>query len=394
MKDLRLILPVFLLILIVLLFTGCKGITPAPPEPGLTDDDTTISGQILMPTICCLPLPEEKSLSKDNGNNAICNETEFWGEVPNAVVELKSAEKGKCNKILDTTITDETGYYEFEDVKPGLYIITAYCPVEGNEDFMVKDVAEKISGQLLDAGIPDCTSTGLALVIEKINNCYNDWSECFNKWSRIYRKVETIAKDVGKIDIPAIMAHNEFGDYCDEDVYELVEMICDWDCCLSPGFTPPGITYTLTLLVDPEGAGTTTGAGTYSANSTANISATANEGYEFVNWTEDASGTDANSTVLMNSNKTATANFEAMPTYTVTYDANGGTGSQTDGNDYYAGDTVTVLGLGSITRTNYTFVEWNTASDGSGDEYDPGDTFSMPSNDVTLYAQWVCKRDS
>ena len=34
------------------------------------------------------------------------------------------------------------------------------------------------------------------------------------------------------------------------------------------------------------------------------------------------------------------------------------------------------------------FVEWNTASDGTGTSYDPGDTYSADA-DVTLYAIWL-----
>ena len=73
-------------------------------------------------------------------------------------------------------------------------------------------------------------------------------------------------------------------------------------------------------------------------------------------------------------------------TYTVTYDANGGTGTQTDPNSpYNYNSTVTVLGTGTIVRTGYTFSHWNTAGDNSGTNYSPADTFSITAN-VTLYA--------
>ena len=49
--------------------------------------------------------------------------------------------------------------------------------------------------------------------------------------------------------------------------------------------------YTLTLSVYPEGAGSVTGGGTYSDGDTASISATPNGGYRFVKWTY-ADGTD------------------------------------------------------------------------------------------------------
>ncbi len=76
--------------------------------------------------------------------------------------------------------------------------------------------------------------------------------------------------------------------------------------------------------------------------------------------------------------------------YSVTYDANGGTGTQTDPNSpYNFGATVTVLGTGTITRTGYTFSHWNTAADNSGTNYNPTDMFAMPAANVTLYAQWT-----
>jgi uncharacterized repeat protein (TIGR01451 family) len=235
MNKSRIFLTITTLTLILLVFTGCKGVVP--PSPGATEDVTVISGRIKMPLTCCAPLEE---ISKDGGNNNDCDEVEFWPFVPNAVVELKSAAKGKCKTVLATTLTDEDGNYLFEDVKPGLYIITAYCPEEAKKGFFLKDVAEKIHGVALDAGIPDCTSTSLALVIEKINNCYNDWYHCYNKLTKIYKLVETIAEDVGKVDIDSIMNHNRFGDYCDDIDDDLVDLVCAFSCCAAPGATGGG----------------------------------------------------------------------------------------------------------------------------------------------------------
>ena len=75
-------------------------------------------------------------------------------------------------------------------------------------------------------------------------------------------------------------------------------------------------------------------------------------------------------------------------TYTVTYDANGGTGTMTDlNNPYNSGATVTVL-ANTFTRDNYEFDRWNTAANGSGVKYDADDTFKITDN-TTLYAQWI-----
>jgi uncharacterized protein (TIGR02145 family)/uncharacterized repeat protein (TIGR02543 family) len=56
--------------------------------------------------------------------------------------------------------------------------------------------------------------------------------------------------------------------------------------CLRNETTPP-TTYNLNLGVNPTGAGTVTGQGQYEAGEQVNITAEANQGWEFVNWTDD-----------------------------------------------------------------------------------------------------------
>jgi uncharacterized repeat protein (TIGR02543 family) len=76
-------------------------------------------------------------------------------------------------------------------------------------------------------------------------------------------------------------------------------------------------------------------------------------------------------------------------TYTVTYNANGGSGTMTDSNSpYVSGSTVTVLNNAFTAPSGKTFSGWNTAADGSGTSYDPNDTFNISAN-TTLYAQWA-----
>ena len=75
--------------------------------------------------------------------------------------------------------------------------------------------------------------------------------------------------------------------------------------------------------------------------------------------------------------------------YTVSYDANGGTGSVTDSTEYSAGDEVTVKASTGLTApTNSVFASWNTKADGTGVSYDATDTFSI-FEDTTLYAIWI-----
>lgn len=77
--------------------------------------------------------------------------------------------------------------------------------------------------------------------------------------------------------------------------------------------------------------------------------------------------------------------------YTVTYNGNGSDGgtAPVDGNVYVQAATVTVAGVGTLTRTGFIFNGWNTAANGSGTARAAGSTFAMGTAHVTLYAQWV-----
>ena len=71
----------------------------------------------------------------------------------------------------------------------------------------------------------------------------------------------------------------------------------------------------------------------------------------------------------------------SLPTYTITYKANGGTGD-----DIVAAETMTVANCTFTAPTGYEFSGWNTAADGSGTDYAVGRAINA---DVTLYAQWT-----
>ena len=108
----------------------------------------------------------------------------------------------------------------------------------------------------------------------------------------------------------------------------------------------------------------------------------------------DVTFTNANITVYAvwstddNQNQTPDV-YENANTFTVTYSANGGSGTLVDSNSpYSANATVTVLGGSSLSRNNYTFSGWNTAAGGTGTSYASGATFTITGN-VILYAQWT-----
>ncbi len=111
-------------------------------------------------------------------------------------------------------------------------------------------------------------------------------------------------------------------------------------------------------------------------------------GYTFTGWntSSNGSGTSYSSggTYSNNSNVTLYAQWKAN-TYTITYNANGGSGAPSNQTKKH-GENITLSSV-KPTKTGYTFTGWNTYSNGSGTSYSSGGTYSNNSN-VTLYAQW------
>ncbi|MBQ2574458.1 MAG: InlB B-repeat-containing protein [Bacteroidales bacterium] len=72
-------------------------------------------------------------------------------------------------------------------------------------------------------------------------------------------------------------------------------------------------------------------------------------------------------------------------TYTVTFDANGGTGTM-EAQTFTEGEAQ-ALTRNAFTYDGYTFSDWNTVQSGSGASYTDGQTITVTA-DLTLYAQW------
>ena len=77
-----------------------------------------------------------------------------------------------------------------------------------------------------------------------------------------------------------------------------------------------------------------------------------------------------------------------QPVYTLTYNANGGSGTLAVANSpYVSGSTVPVLPSAFAAPAGSAFAGWNTKANGSGTAYAPGATFAI-AKDTTLYAQY------
>lgn len=73
--------------------------------------------------------------------------------------------------------------------------------------------------------------------------------------------------------------------------------------------------------------------------------------------------------------------------YTVSYDANGGSGSRIT-HIFEEGESVSIIEGGAFLNGNYIFACWNTERDGSGVDYESGTRYS-DNADLTLYAKWI-----
>ena len=78
--------------------------------------------------------------------------------------------------------------------------------------------------------------------------------------------------------------------------------------------------------------------------------------------------------------------FTVTGDVTITFNANGGTGSMSSQVISY--NTATALNANTFTHATKTFAGWNTAADGSGTRYTDGQSVQLTTN-VTLYAQWL-----
>jgi uncharacterized repeat protein (TIGR02543 family) len=80
-----------------------------------------------------------------------------------------------------------------------------------------------------------------------------------------------------------------------------------------------------------------------------------------------------------------------IETFTVTYNPNHPSAqgqAPVDPNEYEEGDVVTVLGKNTLSVAGFIFNGWNTSPNGAGNTYAENQTFTMPGNDVSLYAIW------
>ena len=144
--------------------------------------------------------------------------------------------------------------------------------------------------------------------------------------------------------------------------------------------------YTINVSANPAIGGTTTGGGTYQQGQNCTVTATANNGYNFVNWTEGGNvvSTHASYTFVVNGNRNLVANFQATPQeFTINVSANPSNGgSVTGGGTFQQGQQCTVSATPAV---GYTFVSWT--ENGTQVSTNANYTFTVLGN-RTLVAQF------
>lgn len=149
------------------------------------------------------------------------------------------------------------------------------------------------------------------------------------------------------------------------------------------------IDYTLTLNALPEEGGTVTGDGNYHYDDEVTIQAAAEEGYQFISWTNESGqvfSVTAETTFNMPANDLVlTANFQIID-YTLTLQISPLNAGAVEGSGTYNfNDEVTIEATPAV---GYLFVNW-TNLQGGEISADPVYSFIMPSENLTMVANFV-----
>lgn len=155
--------------------------------------------------------------------------------------------------------------------------------------------------------------------------------------------------------------------------------------------------YTLSYDGNGYDGGTVNSGGSYNYNSSITLPSPTmtKANYTFAGWNTQADGNGTNylagATYNMPAANTTLYAKWTINSYTITFNGNG----QTSGTPSVASvsgnynTNVTLATIGTLVKTGYTFVGWNTANDGSGTDYAAGSTYSAITSSFTLYAKWT-----
>ena len=148
------------------------------------------------------------------------------------------------------------------------------------------------------------------------------------------------------------------------------------------------ITYTVSYNANGGSGAPSSQTKTYGVTLTLSSVKPTRTGYTFLGWSTSSTATSATytagSSYTSNSSVTLYAVW-SVNTYTVSYNANGGSGAPSSQTKTY-GTTLT-LSSTKPTRTGYTFLGWSTSSTATSATYSAGGSYTNNAS-VTLYAVW------
>lgn len=232
-------------------------------------------------------------------------------------------------------------------------------------------------GSVLSEAVAGTLQTGLAVFTDNRTNC--DWAASSSDTSGVYRNYAIDSglfaqlRDYGW----ALTYRNQNRTINVGDVYVTV--------------TTNETDYTLSYNANGGSGAPASQTGTGVGSYTFTISSTkpTRTGYTFLGWSLSPTATAASyqpgGSITLTASDILYAVWKAN-TYTVSYNANGGSGAPANQTKTYG--IILTLSNTVPTRVGHTFTAWNTEPDGSGTGYEPGSSYGYNAS-VTLYAQWT-----
>jgi uncharacterized repeat protein (TIGR02543 family) len=163
------------------------------------------------------------------------------------------------------------------------------------------------------------------------------------------------------------------------------------DVTLYAEWTAVAVSYTITYDDNGSDSGSVPAVQTGSGSKTlaTNSGTLAKTNFTFTGWNTAADGSGTHYDVSATYNLTANVTLYAEWTLTpqVIYNPNGATDGTVPESVEQGSPVVIDPNTGMLTRAGFRFVGWNTAADGSGQSFAPGETPNLPIGTV-LYAQW------
>jgi uncharacterized repeat protein (TIGR02543 family) len=305
-------------------------------------------------------------------------EAETNDPLSGALVELKQG-----GTLVESAYTRGDGYYEL-DARSGTYSITVSClsyvtettasvnvsADSENNNFTLRLITFAVSGTVtLDGGSGSVQNVQLQLTG---NGTY-----------------ETTPQANGTYNFPAVKM-GYYTIYATLSGYE-----GDYDSFSVTDADVSTINLTLkkqwTVSFQSDGGTPIPGNQTVAHNDTASRPSDPTRlGFNFINWYSDSSLTTVYIfTTPVTSNITLYAKWEAVPTYTVSFNANGATSGTAPASQTVNAETsITLPGANGLSRTGYTFDGWNTNAAGTGTTHPAGSSYTVTGT-ITFYAKWT-----